>query len=196
MSINSPPSTEFSLVNRPDVSAPARSLPENWQRSACNFRKDPTTMRMQQQLTIGAIMSVTLTIAAHAQSRIDRLQPLVAVSAKRLAMAERVALAKWDRATAVEDARREAQLVRAAVASAKEKGLREQFISTFFRRSNRGQQAYPVFPLRQMAPARKSARAQADRFERYPSGTRSIARTANPSAGRYLARSRDCNMPS
>ena len=104
-------------------------------------------MRMQQQLTIGAIMSVTLTTAAHAQSRIDRLQPLVAVSAKRLAMAERVALAKWDRATAVEDARREAQLVRAAVASAKEKGLREQFISTFFRRSNRGQQAYPVFTL-------------------------------------------------
>ena len=31
-----------------------------------------------------------------------------------------------------------------------------------------------------MASARKSARAQADRFGRYPSGTGSIARTANP----------------
>ena len=89
-------------------------------------------MPMQQQLTIRAILTVALTTAAHAQSRIDRLQPLVAVSAKRLAIAERVALAKWDRGTAVEDANREAQVVRAAVASAKEKGLSQQFISTFF----------------------------------------------------------------
>ena len=87
---------------------------------------------MQQQLTIGAILTVALTTATHAQSRIDRLQPLVGVSAKRLAIAERVALAKWDRGTAVEDAKREAQVVRAAVASAKEKGLSEQFISMFF----------------------------------------------------------------
>ena len=87
---------------------------------------------MQQQLTIGAILTVALTTAAHAQSRIDRLQPLVGVSAKRLAIAERVALAKWDCGTAVEDAKREAQVVRAAVASAKEKGLSEQFISMFF----------------------------------------------------------------
>jgi hypothetical protein len=36
---------------------------------------------MQQQLTIGAISTVALTTAAHAQSRIDRLEPLVAVSA-------------------------------------------------------------------------------------------------------------------
>jgi len=95
-------------------------------------RKNPTTMPMQQQLTIRAILTVALTTAAHAQSRIDRLQPLVAVSAKRLAIAERVALAKWDRGTAVEDANREAQVVRAAVASAKEKGLSQQFISTWF----------------------------------------------------------------
>ena len=74
----------------------------------------------------------TLTTAAHAQGRIDRLQPLVVVSAKRLAIAERVALGKWDHGTAVEDAKREAQVVRAAVASGKEKGLNEQFISTFF----------------------------------------------------------------
>ena len=66
---------------------------------------------------------------------------------QRLAITEPVALAKWDRGTAVEDANREAQVVRAAVASAKEKGLSEQFISTFFRRSNRGQQAHPVFLL-------------------------------------------------
>ena len=39
---------------------------------------------------------------------------------KGLAIAERVALAKWDCGTAVEDAKREAQVVRAAVASAKE----------------------------------------------------------------------------
>ena len=37
-----------------------------------------------------------------------------------------------NRGTTVEDAKREAQVVRAAVASAKEKGLSEQFISTFF----------------------------------------------------------------
>ena len=86
---------------------------------------------MQQQLTIGAILTAALTTAAHAQSEL-RLQPLVGVFAKRLAIAERVALAKWDCGTAVEDAKREAQVVRAAVASAKEKGLSEQFMSMFF----------------------------------------------------------------
>src|SRR5215831_19770419 len=128
MSIRSPPSMEFSSVDRSGVRAPYDHCPKTSSDQLVISSKDATSMR--QQLTIGAILTVALTTAPHAQSRIDRLRPLFGVSAKRLAIAERVALAKWDCGTAVEDARREAQVVHAAVASAKEKDLSEQFIST------------------------------------------------------------------
>lgn len=41
---------------------------------------------------------------ARAQSGIDKLQPQVEISARRLVVAEQVALAKWDSHAAVEDA--------------------------------------------------------------------------------------------
>jgi chorismate mutase len=42
------------------------------------------------------------TVLAH--SAVDELEPLVEISARRLIVAEQVALAKWDSGAAVEDA--------------------------------------------------------------------------------------------
>jgi chorismate mutase len=70
---------------------------------------------------------------ASAQSTIGRLQPLVEVSARRLAIAEQVALAKWDSHAAVEDPHREAQVVMSAVKDGESKGLDGKFVAEFFR---------------------------------------------------------------
>jgi chorismate mutase len=68
-----------------------------------------------------------------AQSSIDRLEPLVEISARRLALAEDVALAKWDTRTPVEDAPREEQVIISAVKEGESKGLDGTFVSDFFR---------------------------------------------------------------
>jgi chorismate mutase len=48
------------------------------------------------------------TSAARGQTAVDRLQSLVETSARRLLIAQQVALAKWDSGTEVEDLPREA----------------------------------------------------------------------------------------
>ena len=70
---------------------------------------------------------------ASAQSAIERLQPLVEISARRLAIAEQVALAKWDSHAAAEDQRREAQVVMSAVKDGELKGLDGKFVANSFR---------------------------------------------------------------
>ena len=45
--------------------------------------------------------------SAYPQDAIDKLRPLVETSARRLAIAKQVALAKWDSRAPVEDASRE-----------------------------------------------------------------------------------------
>lgn len=70
---------------------------------------------------------------AHTQSVTDKFRPLVETSAHRLAIAEQVALAKWDSGTAVEDAPREAQVITGAVKMGESKGLDEASVSSFFR---------------------------------------------------------------
>ena len=57
------------------------------------------------------------------QSTIDRLQPLVETSARRLVLAKQVALAKWDSRVPVEDPTREAQVITAAAKEGELKGL-------------------------------------------------------------------------
>ena len=66
------------------------------------------------------------------QSAIDRLQPLVETSARRLVLAEQVALAKWDGRSPVEDPIREAQVITAAAKEGELKGLNRTFVSNFF----------------------------------------------------------------
>ena len=67
------------------------------------------------------------------QSAIDSLQPLVEISARRLAIAGQVALAKWDSHAAVEDAPREAQVITSAVKDGELKDLDRTSVSNFFR---------------------------------------------------------------
>jgi chorismate mutase len=70
---------------------------------------------------------------AHPQAVTDKLQSLVETSARRLTIAEQVALAKWDSGTAVEDVPREAQVITGAVKMGESKGLDEAAVANFFR---------------------------------------------------------------
>ena len=70
---------------------------------------------------------------AGAQNAVDKLQPLVEASARRLALAEQVALAKWDSHTPVEDAPREEQVILSAVKQGESRGLDGISVSKFFR---------------------------------------------------------------
>jgi len=69
----------------------------------------------------------------HPQNAIDKLLPLVETSAQRLALAEQVALAKWDTGTPVEDAPREAQVIASAIEAGESRGLEQKAVSNFFR---------------------------------------------------------------
>ena len=69
---------------------------------------------------------------AYAQTGKDRLRPLVATSARRLAIAERVALAKWDSRVKVVDEAREAQVIHSAVQYGTSKGLDERLVANVF----------------------------------------------------------------
>jgi chorismate mutase len=70
---------------------------------------------------------------AHPENTVDKLHPLVELSARRLALAEQVALAKWDGHTSVEDPSREEQVIMRAVSEGKSRGLDGTFVSKFFR---------------------------------------------------------------
>ncbi len=67
------------------------------------------------------------------QSVTDHLHRLVEMSARRLAIAEQIALAKWDSGTPVEDASREAQVIASAVKAGESRGLDQATVSSFFR---------------------------------------------------------------
>jgi chorismate mutase len=71
--------------------------------------------------------------AAYGQSATNPLQLLVETSAKRLVVAGKVALSKWDSGTAVEDGPREAQVIAGAVRAAEAKGLDPALVSNFFK---------------------------------------------------------------
>ena len=66
--------------------------------------------------TIGAVSMV------YPRSATDHLQRLVEVSARRLAIAEQIALAKWDSGTPVEDAPREAHVIATAIKAGESRG--------------------------------------------------------------------------
>lgn len=71
--------------------------------------------------------------SARAQGSIDKLQPLVETSARRLALAKLVALEKWDRQAPVEDAAREAQVLMGAANDGESRGLDRTFVAQFFK---------------------------------------------------------------
>ena len=90
-------------------------------------------LAMNRELAMAVSIAISAIDVAHAQTVIDRLRPpLVARSARRLAIAEQFALAKWDSRVEVEDAAREAQVVHSAVQYGASKGLDERLIAKVF----------------------------------------------------------------
>lgn len=69
---------------------------------------------------------------AQNQPSYEKLTPLIDASARRLAIADHVALSKWDSGAAVEDPAREAQVVSAATKLGEAKGLSSNDVSRFF----------------------------------------------------------------
>jgi chorismate mutase len=70
---------------------------------------------------------------AHAQKAVDRFQSLVEVSDRRLAVAEQVALAKWDSGAPIEDSAREQQVIVQAVREGQAMGVDEASVTNFFK---------------------------------------------------------------
>ena len=85
-----------------------------------------------EKLALVAAFVIGGTGAAYAQNAVEQLQPLVETTAHRLMIGEQVALAKWDSGKAVEDAPREAQVIRDAMKDGAAKGLDESSVSNFF----------------------------------------------------------------
>jgi chorismate mutase len=71
-----------------------------------------------KKLAIVAAFAIGGAGAAYTQNAVEQLQPLVETTAHRLMIGEQVALAKWDSGKAVEDAPREAQVIRDAMKGA------------------------------------------------------------------------------
>lgn len=86
-----------------------------------------------KKLALVAVLAISAADTVQAQNATDRLRPLVETSARRLVIAEQVALAKWDSGTEVEDVPREAQVIASAMEEGEAKGLDRASTSKFFR---------------------------------------------------------------
>jgi chorismate mutase len=96
--------------------------------------RERRTMHLNQRKPplLAAFMLAAINMA-HPQTITDNLQSLVQSSARRLTLAEQVALAKWDSGTAVEDVPREALVIAGAVKMGESKGLDEASVANCFR---------------------------------------------------------------
>jgi chorismate mutase len=112
----------------------------------------------RRKLAMILAFAIIGTSAARGQSAIDQLQPLVETSARRLLIAEQVALAKWDSGAAVEDLPREALVIRAAVRDIDSRGLDPTLVSNFFKAQI---EANKVIQYSLLADWRPSGRAPA-----------------------------------
>jgi chorismate mutase len=87
----------------------------------------------QRKVMILVAFAISGIDIVRAQNAVDKLQPLVEMSARRLALAEQVAFAKWDGHTSVEDPSREVQVIMRAVREGESRNLDGTFVSKFFR---------------------------------------------------------------
>ncbi|HYV73952.1 MAG TPA: gamma subclass chorismate mutase AroQ, partial [Candidatus Binatia bacterium] len=87
----------------------------------------------KQRMVFLVMLSVYAATSAYAQDESKHLQELVELSARRLLIAEQVALAKWDNGMPVEDASRENQVIGSAMKAGQSKGLDATSVSNFFR---------------------------------------------------------------
>jgi chorismate mutase len=112
----------------------------------------------RRKLAMILAFAIIGTSAAGGQGAIDQLQPLVETSARRLLIAEQVALTKWDSGAAVEDLPREAQVIRAAVRDSDSRGLDPTLVSNFFKAQI---EANKLIQYSLLADWRRSGRAPA-----------------------------------
>jgi chorismate mutase len=96
-------------------------------------KRRKNTMLNRGHLAIVIAFAVSGMATARAQNGVERLQALVEMSARRLALAEQVALAKWDSHTPVDDPSREAQVIESAVKQGEAAGLDGASVSNFFK---------------------------------------------------------------
>jgi chorismate mutase len=87
----------------------------------------------RKKLAFVAAWTMSAVGTVYPESATDHLQRLVEMSAGRLAIAEQIALAKWDSGTPVEDASREAEVIANAVKMGDSRGLDQATTSNFFR---------------------------------------------------------------
>ena len=87
----------------------------------------------KQKMVFLVMLSVYAATSAYAQVESEHLQELVGLSARRLVIAEQVALAKWDNGMPVEDALREDQVIGSAMKAGQSRGLDPTSVSNFFR---------------------------------------------------------------
>jgi chorismate mutase len=90
-------------------------------------------LRNRWTLVIIIASAIPATRAALSQKAQDTLEGLVETSARRLAIAKEVALAKWDSGAPVEDAPREAQVIASAVKDGAAIDLEPASVESFFR---------------------------------------------------------------
>jgi chorismate mutase len=112
----------------------------------------------KQKLAMVIAFTIIGTSAARGQGAIDRFQPLVETSARRLLIAEQVALAKWDSGAAIEDLPREAQVITGAVRDGVSRGLDPTSVSNFFKAQI---EANKVIQYSLLADWRRAGRAPA-----------------------------------
>ncbi|WP_035348986.1 chorismate mutase [Edaphobacter aggregans] len=112
----------------------------------------------KRKLAMVIAFTIIGTNAARGQGAIDRLQPLVETSARRLLIAEQVALAKWDSGASVEDLPREAQVITGAVKDGVSRGLDPTSVSNFFKAQI---EANKVIQYSLLADWRRAGRAPA-----------------------------------
>lgn len=91
-------------------------------------------MQLTKYKCFGLIVWIVVApAAAYSQGATAPVQQLVETSARRLVIAEQVALAKWDSGAAVEDVSREAQVIASASKAGEAMGLDREIVSNFFR---------------------------------------------------------------
>src|SRR5215467_11151364 len=89
--------------------------------------------RNKQKMVFLVMLSIYAATSAYAQVESEHLQELVELSARRLVIAEQVALAKWDNGMPVEDSSREDHVIVSATKAAQSRGLDPTSVSNFFR---------------------------------------------------------------
>jgi chorismate mutase len=90
-------------------------------------------MLFKGRFLLGVALLTNGMCTAQPQPAVEQLRPLVETSARRLMIAEEVALAKWRSGAPVEDTTREEQVIHGAVKAGEARGLDDASVAAFFK---------------------------------------------------------------